>query len=347
MEIIEKDMIDLISNYENGYRYFGYWSSPTGIFGNQFKVYNRDQTVRYLKIWNGVANCGISVSTYRGELPYLLYLPFDFDSKSLDTAWEEAKSLYNEAVDMGLDVYIQYSGFRGFHCMISTEPKLYTKNQMREAQEFFKKELDLKTVDTQLFGDFRRLIRIPGTLHAGKFRKTNGKINRIGEGEYCTSIKHTKGKRFDISKYFEDKYPNFVLNGHKNNNKPSHPFPCVDNILDNYRDENNRREPPQLARYTYVAYWLKMGKTPEEIFNMLEKRHGKDREFEWYDWDSNITMKQINHIARNPNYKPLSCRSLKALGYCNIKDCIYDTENIKLKKVSDLNETEKILLRMW
>jgi hypothetical protein len=338
--------MDLISRFEGGYRYFGYWSSPQR-YGNQFKVYCRKDIVNYLNRYNGVENCGISVATFKGSAPLLLYLPFDFDSLSFEDSLEDARKLYNEVIDQGWTVTMQDSGFRGFHVLIHTEPNVYSKNQIRIAQESYMNNLELESCDTNIFGDTRRLIRIPGTCHAGKFIKKNGSWKRKGEGTYCRTVAHYEGELMNLNKLFFDNKPeyDFESNG-RNNKKPKHPLPCLEHTLKHYRDEHNNREPPQLIRYSYVAYWLNMGKEPSEIYDMLESKFSTGKEWEWYDWDSRTTMSQINHIASNGNYHPLRCNTLKQMGYC-LDNCEYNIDKkIKFKKMSDLNVREKKMLRV-
>jgi hypothetical protein len=209
-------------------------------------------------------------------------------------------------------------------------------------------KLDLETCDTAIFGDVRRLIRIPGTCHAGKFKKVEGKWKRKGMGSYCRIVAYNDGNLMNLNKLFFDSTPDYDFDtNNSNGRKPKHPYPCVDYWLKYYRDEDGYREPPQLIRYSFVAYWLNNGLSPEEIYDKLYELHSDGKEFEWYDWEDYITMKQINHIAYNGNYNPLNCKTLKSLGFCLGPDkCPYDIRIPEFKKVKDLDEKEKILLRM-
>jgi len=320
--------MDLISEFYGGYRYFGYWSSPQR-YGQQYRVYNRNDVVKLLNTWNGVYNCGISVCTFKGEIPFLLYLPFDFDSDSLEKSWEDAYNLYNWIVDEGWDITINYSGYRGFHCLISVVPDFYSRQQIKSAQEFYKNILNLKTCDPQIFGDIRRLIRIPGTAHVGKFKRVKGKgWVRMGEGGYCKTIKHSPGELLNLDDYWEDKYPEYQMD-RETNGISYHEYPCVVKAM-------NHREPGQLIRYSHTAYLLKRGMTPEEILEDYELRHGDGRKYEWDDWNKDYTYRQIIHIADNPNYNPLKCSTLKAMGYCLGSECPYFQDDFKVKSVKEM-----------
>jgi len=320
--------MDLISEFCDGIRYFGYWTSPVR-FGRQFPVRTREQVIHLLNTYNGVYNCGISMCTFIDDVPYLLYLPFDFDSDDLKMSWEDAKVLYNFMVDSGYDVSINYSGYRGFHILVTTVPKPYTRSQIRAIQKFFKRALNLETCDKKIFGDVRRLIRIPGTVHTGKFRKDNNIWVRVNEGGLSTNIKYTPGEPLDLDEMIiEDELDIESSYDYSDVDFPIHPYPCIEKFM-------NNEEPPQLIRYSYVAYWLRMGKSPEDIISMLEIEHGNGAEHEWLDWDLDKTTYQVNQIA-NGTYNPLKCDTLKDLDYC-IKDCIYYTDDWEVKRLKDVN----------
>jgi hypothetical protein len=330
-------IMDLISEFYDGYRYFGYWSSPQR-FGNQIRVHSREDVIELLNKYNGVYNCGISMCSIIGEVPLMLYLPFDFDSYNLKESWEDAKKLYNYLAP-DYDISINYSGYRGFHCFLTIPPKMYSTNLIKTAQKWFMDALDLKTCDPNIFGDWRRLMRIPGTLHCGKFKKDKEKQwKRLGEGNYCQQIKYSKGDMFPLDELFEDDNPEYEfvnINGSRDGKKP-HPYPCLEHTLKYYRDEYNEREPPQLIRYSYVAYLLKLGKEPEEIFDMLYDKYSTGKEYEWYDWNDTTTMTQINQIARNERYNPLKCKTIESMGFCLKENCPYYTKDWKVKKLRNL-----------
>jgi len=322
--------MSLISDFYGGYRYFGYWSSPQR-FGNQIPVNSKSEVLELLGRYEGVYNCGISISTIKFGVPYLLYLTFDFDSDNLRNSWDDAKQLYDFVSDSGFDVYINFSGCRGFHVLISTIPKPYSKPQVRVAHKFFYDLLKLKTCDKQLFGDIRRLIRIPDTIHAGKFIKKNGKWIRDREGSISHIIKHSVGELLDLEEIVREEPDDIKMNFPSNGsfNLHTHPYPCLEKHIKN-------EEPPQLIRYSYVAYLKDTGKTPEEIMEILINNHSKGKKYEWSDWDLEYTYNQVKHITDDSkDYHPPRCETLKSLGYC-ISNCKYDISDWNLKHVSEL-----------
>lgn len=304
--------------------FFGYWSSPPK-YANQFAVSSREQIVKLLNTYNGVYNCGISMCSIIDDVPYLLYLPFDFDATTLSDAWRDASTLYNEFVDDGYDVTINYSGYRGFHVLVTVHPKPYTRPQIRVAQKFFAEGLGLKTADKQIFGDIRRLIRIPGTVHCGKFEKVNSHWRRLGMGGICTTIAHSPGEVLDLDELVEEvdiEIPDKIYDNKEVRNMPS--YKCLEKHM-------NNEEPPHIIRYSYVAMLVDKDYEVDDIMNILRTTHSPTGVAPWNDWDEEYTRKQIMHIAYASEYHPLSCQSLKELGYC-IKECPDNIDSWKFKK---------------
>lgn len=307
--------MDLISKYEKGYRYFCHWYQGNRNYGNQVKVFSRDQAVELITKWNGIENCGMSISTFVNGVPKLLYLPFDFDSSNLREAFDDAKKLYNMLVNMGYRASFHFSGRKGFHVLVPVKPDFYTKEQLRATQEFFSNILNLKTVDTQIFHDIRRIIRIPGTYHT--------KTGRLCE----ILVENDEGVNLDINKLSPPKSKridptNFRIDNKTQKDGIYHDYPCIKKLV---RDEEywiqhhprGRFEPTQIIRMSWVIELAHEGYTEEEILEEAE-------EIGWDDFNPNKTLYQIRHVMRN-NYIHASCELLQNLGFC-LPDCPYRTE---------------------
>jgi len=286
-----------IDEFYGGYRYFGYW--------NQVRVYSKKEVLKLISEHAGLDNCGLSISTFIDGMPFLLFVPFDFDSleDNLENAYNEANRVYDFFKSSGFQTSLNFSGNRGFHVLVKTKPDIYSSRQLRKFHDIIARLLRLKFVDRQLFGDIRRLIRIPGTLHP----KT---------GLLAFTIKSCKGQPLDLHKFITNGLPDAEVRVNSKI-KVRHPYPCVEEII------RNDPEPPQLIRFTYVIHRLSEGYTTKEILEEI-------RSFGWVDFNERITLYQIKHIA-NGGYYPLSCESIKQLGYC-LKDCPYkDKENLRQK----------------
>lgn len=298
-----QDLIDI----PFGSRYVGYWGDG---YGDQIPVSTYSEILEFVEQHLGIENIGMSVSTYKDGVPYLLFLPFDFDSGDLKESWEDAKKLYNYLIKYGYGAYLNYSGRRGFHVFIPTKPQLYTRRQIRLAQLFFKELLDLKTLDIQILGDIRRLMRIPGTYN----------IN----GNICKTLSSDDGRSLDLNDIVADRIPNSeefkvneVLTGY-------HDYPCIEQYIrdKDYWHKNHPRhkfEPVQLIRYTWVIIRNSQGYTEDE---MIEEA----KEIDWDDYEEDKTRYQIEHIVGGA-YVPPSCKTLRDLGYC-IQDCKFEEEEL-------------------
>jgi len=312
--------MDFISEFLGGFRYVCHWHNGRKIYGNQLKVYNREQVIDFIKQYNGLENCGISISTFVNGMPKLLYLPFDFDSPNLRNSFDDAKRLYNTIVDFGYNASFHFSGGKGFHVLIPVVPRSYSKLQLLKTQQFFKRTLNLATADEQIFRDIRRIIRIPGTYHMN--------------GNLCDVYMENKdGTLLDIQKLSPPEFNKFIdlgknISNSSRNNVVVHDYPCVDKLINDreYWLDNHPRgdyEPDWLIRFAWVIEQAHKGRTVEEMLEDIES-------FEWDDFDRDKTIYNINYILNNEYTHP-NCDTLREKGFC-LDDCPYNRE-WKPKKV--------------
>jgi len=300
-------MIELV-NVPFGVRYVGYWGE--GI-GNQIPVRTFEEVKLIIKEHLAQDNIGISMCTYKDGIPYLLFLPFDFDSEgNIKDAWKDAKKLYNILVDKGYAICLTYSGRKGFHIFIKTKPQLYPKKLIKAVQIYFKEMYNLNTLDEQIFGDIRRLMRIPHTYNM--------------KGDLCRVLTEDKGKELDLNDLID--VNNLYKNGNieydtYNEDYELRDYPCIERLIKDkkYWAKHHPRggfEPAQVIRYNWAIIRLLQGKNIDEILEEAE-------ELGWDDYDEEKTRYQIEHIAGNYGYIPHSCKTLKDLGYCIVNSCKY------------------------
>lgn len=95
-------------------------------------------------------------------------LPFDFDSKNLQTSFTDARTLVSWCHKHDVIPRVTFSGNKGFHVFIDIIPIII--NNPAPTIKIFCNELSdaagFTTVDRVIFGDLNRLIRIPNTMHA-------------------------------------------------------------------------------------------------------------------------------------------------------------------------------------
>jgi hypothetical protein len=296
-----------------GSRYFGYWGKG---YGDQIKVSTFDEIKALIDEHLGLDNIGISISTYKDGVPFLLYLPFDFDSGDLRESWEDAKKLYNFMVDNNYKTYLIFSGRKGFHVLVSTKPKMYTKKQLRMTQRMFKDIFSLKTLDEAIFGDIRRIMRIPETFN----------IN----GSLCKILAFNDGELLDLDSIYKDEYIPSNGNGNSNGKLANyHDYPCIDKLIidRDYWVKNHSRhrfEPAEAIRLTWAAVKL----NSHSIDEVLDEA----KSYGWDDWDYDKTRKKLEYLC-DRDWHPHSCQTLKGLGYCIIKNCCHKDINEDLKSL--------------
>ncbi len=290
--------MDFIEDFLGGNRYFGIWSSSKRM-GGQFKVYSKNDVIEYLHEYGGLINCGISITTFVRGMPKLLFLPFDFDSDNEKESFDDAYKLYTFIKDAGYNVMMNRSGGKGYHVLIQTEPKTYSKQQLRSIQELFKRILNLETSDTQIISDIRRLIRIPGTYHVN--------------GQLCeTILSHSIGKKLDISEFASPTDSiyipeDFEIHDQNYTSHIYHEYPCIKELI-------KGEEPRQFVRFCWVIEQDHERKTEEEMIEFA-------REY-WVDYDPTYSLYQIRFIS-NGKYSHPSCDTIESLGFCKGKSCPY------------------------
>jgi len=278
---------------------------PKGMYRNigifeQFPVYNKEDIYKVIEKHNGFRHIGISMCAYLNGEQHLLYLPFDFDDENdLTNPWYDAKNLFNKCVDEGYESYLSYSGRRGFHIYIETEPKIYTHNQISKSQSYFIDELNLKTFDYKIHGDISRLMRIPWTLNLN--------------GGMCRILAYNKGKKLDLDTiHYERKIES---ERHSDGDYGDKEFyrPCVDWLIsgksrDWWMKRRGKYEPEEPVRLTWASMRLWRGDSIEEIIE-------EAKSYNWIDEDVDYIRKKLEYLDSR-EYTPMGCSKLKANGYC-------------------------------
>jgi hypothetical protein len=259
----------------------------------------------------GIDHIGISMCVYKAHQPYLIFLPFDFDSEGeLYKSWSDARKLYNKLVKLNYTTAITFSGNKGFHVYVKTVPKVYPKKQIRHIQSTFRENYNLDTMDPKLFGDIRRLLRIPDT-----YNMTSGRL--------CKFISSHEGKDLDLDDLVD---PDSIISTNGDNSSEEDDlkfktYPCVEFLIKDkdywYKNHHKGRfEPAQPIRFSWAILRWYDGYSIDEIVEEAET-------YDWEDWDEYKCRYQVEQIAGQGDYKPHGCEALRQMGYCIIKDCEY------------------------
>lgn len=283
-----------------GTRYFCFWRKNK--LSNQIPVNSKEEIVDLINEYNCLANVGLSVGTFMDGVPFLLYLPFDFDYLTLELPLQDACKTFNWFVKRNYRTSLVFSGNKGYHVIVQTVPKVYTKSQIRKMQLYIEDTLKLQTMDHQILGDARRIMRITGTDNMN--------------GAPCELIKYVDGNLLDLSGYYESNGDYDMINLVNNEGiiKAEHPYPCIEqNIVED-------PEPSQFMRYAWVCLRRDYD---VPVKDMLREARRIYEDGGWEDFREHRTLYQINHILGKGGYSIPSCETFDQLGYCLREDCPY------------------------
>ena len=199
--------------------------------------------------------------------------------------------------------------------LVGLIPRTYSKNQFRNAQEYFERLLKLKTVDHKLFGDVVRKIRLVNTIN-------------IKSGRECVMIKYNKGNLLDLDDFFDsdvnsDYYDYYLENEYEGDGNGNeclrYDYPCVNKFVKDrdlwfktFPDEKTF-EPDWEIRFTWVIKEMMKGRTVDDILDEIET-------FGWDDFSRRKTKYYINQIIKN-NYLPCGRKRFEEMGICLGKEC--------------------------
>ena len=96
-----------ITDIPFGIRYVGCYRKK--IYGNQYPIKNTKELKNIVDEHLGISDIAISTTVDKDGSPYLLFLPFDFDSDILRDAWNDAKKLFNMMSNYGYESYLIFS----------------------------------------------------------------------------------------------------------------------------------------------------------------------------------------------------------------------------------------------
>ena len=279
-------------------------------------VYSERQFDKIIRIANHIKPVFASIYTLDFDIDKVV---IDIDCRNLFGALESAKKLYHRLQDMSVDCLCIFSGCKGFHIYIPVvgiegdyDAKKYI---LRSVQSTITHGID--NVDTQLFGDVRRLIRVPNTFNKVRYAVPLpsdwyewdiGYILDYAKEPRCTFTKPKRHLVVDIDGIKERRKPPEGTSEYQFSIKPEGVYvllsylirPCiVEELMSN-------RNPPHFIRFNLVAELMWLGFKPNEVHEFI-------RQMNWSDYDPEKTEYYINHIY-TWQYYPEHCNSLKARG---------------------------------
>lgn len=268
-------------------------------FGNpyQVSVSSTEELIELIKINFGEEPCMISVGTEKEDIAYLLDLFFDFDSgENNGLALIDAINVFSFFGLLNYKTLLVFSGLKGFHVHVLTEPFPYSQSYLRGFQEHIVRMFDCRTHDSKVFGQPMRLSRIPETVH-----EKSGYLSKI--------LAYVDGRYLKLEDVFSHAEP-FSLDELEISDTefaetlPYHDYPCLEHKI---RSPN----PPHVVRFAWVVYRKLLGFSFNETLAELLKIGKKH----WIDINEYKTEYQVRNIWGKCYMMP-SCKLLQSYNVC-------------------------------
>lgn len=308
---------------------FGIFPRDTGI-PNPFQknsFYRKEVTCkkdfqRYLALMSGSSR-GTYVSVYDNNDKVIVdKFVFDLDSNDLGEAFAEVDILCSRLHDKNISYAVIFSGKKGFHVWGLLE----SMKLQRDIALYYLRNLHesfiggLKTIDSSIIGDIRRMIRVP---------------NSLNDGRYCTPLP------FEFRKMSIEEILDYSKTQHSLHFFPGEPK-TIQELVGNisvpqrssrkeFKDEIKISSIPSMeileelirpcvikevqkphpcveARLSFVSEMMFASFRPKQILDII-------RELNWDDFDVRYTEYQIKWIF-GKKLKPYSNSKLKEAFGC-------------------------------
>jgi len=279
-------------------------------------VYSERQFDEVVRVANHIKPVFVSVYPLDYSVDKVV---IDIDSHNLFKAFESAKKLYYRLQDMDIDCLTIFSGCKGFHIyipVVGIEGDYNAKKYiLRSVQSTITHGID--NIDTHLFGDVRRLIRVPNTFNKVRYAvPLPGSWHEWDIGDildYAKEPRHrfTKPRRaltVDIDGIKQPRNHIRDSGGYPFSFKPEGVYillsylvrPC---IVEELMTNSN---PPHFIRFNLVAELMWLGFKEYEVHEFIKQMN-------WDDYKPERTEYYINHIYMW-QYYPEQCNLLRARG---------------------------------
>ena len=259
---------------------------------------------------------------------------WDFDRDDYDS-WDDMmcdfRRLTRELDDEGYSQMSVFSG-RGLHKYLATEsfkPE-QPKSVLKTVQTKYQSELDLNS-DDAIFGDVKRIFRVPNTYHpiAGRYcipltqdevlSYSQEDIYELAQSQRNGISPITSGDKYSIRKYdkagnsMAPSYSGSKIDGDFNPAEVEPEgvlfpiYPCISNILQNWRDmEQKGHGMGYRRRFIVILHLKETGHTYEEAVSVL-KKYMSEEEFYHCVYDE----KQVRQVYMRDDLLFPSCDRLQ------------------------------------
>lgn len=272
--------------------------------------------------------CWASVLPFkeRNQPVILEKLYFDFDSKeNIEEAWLEAKDFTLRIKKFyNAEALLCFSGNKGYNVYVWLTKPLYfeevteLKKIYTKIQDILLKGSDYKTLDSQPYGDVKRVSRVPYTVH----NKSGSLCHPINlDREPLTLFNLNSYVRNGLSAQFidfcikkqkeeqEEKTKQFMQISSQQTNFNSTPKrQCIEAALKKQLNKENGHK----MRIAIAREYLSIGWKIDDIVPLFASQEGFDKE---------VTEKKIKALQSYKTVKPLQCKTISKLGFCLKEEC--------------------------
>lgn len=283
-------------------------------------IYDHDELSPWFEQSGRPVFLSVNPYTLEGRVRCIERLFFDFDDKArLSRAWEDASRFsMNLKRFYDIESLLVYSGKKGYHVYVYLQeptghnlPEDRLKELYRRLQEMLLGRSDYPTFDRQVFGDVKRIARVPYSLHQDTKQRATP-VNR-DHAEVLLLPGFTSGlRRFGVSPQFVElalriRQPPKRAQTEKRKSGPGQLRPCMRTLL----EARSVHDPEHKLKVCLVAELSAEGKTRDQIIDVFRGMEG---------FSESKTVEQVDHALRR-GYRPFRCKTIKDLGGCLGSSC--------------------------
>lgn len=267
----------------------------------------------------------LSVNPYdsSGKIACIERLFFDFDNKEmLRLAWEDC---YRFACNLWrfyrIKPFLVYSGKKGYHAYLFLRYPVgyelednHKKELYRELQSLLLGSEKYSTFDTAVYGDHKRIARVPFTKHQDT--KNIVKPVDLNQFEALPLPGFTQGLRhygvsLNLVSHAAKNYNENIISRLTNRKTSRHYSgalrPCMEGLL----RAKSIHDPEHKLKICLVAELASEGRTRDQIVDVFRGMDG---------FSESKTSEQVDHALR-AGYRPFRCATIQRLGGCLKDSC--------------------------
>lgn len=326
----------------------------------QFPVFDGGNFDEFVKANNGEANCYSRISWLSNTGDWMcdrVFLDLDghvsengltdvelvsklrsedgFAEQVLSDVVDDVRSIADLAFEESFPVVGVYTG-KGVHIHLLTEPRRFPSDELRTNQKWIDDVCSLKTADRQVFGDVKRLSRVPNCRRYDPKVGTSTDLftvplsrQEMRELTVDNLISWSKSPR-QIEKPGGSRPPLFVRDEYLETYDSDDVVSAepVEIGEDSYDELNSKMEewlkdvlqlpclyqrittknPAHPIRFNCAIMMFNVGMTPDDVVEIYGR-------LGWHDFDPSVTRKFAKQIY-NRGYADMSCATIQSKGLC-------------------------------